>query len=166
MGEFRTGFGEVFSLERRLPALGWKPRRRGVGNLGDAIDIPDFGGGDDFGILAIIATVIFVVIAALVLVPLLLFMAEVAVVVALVIPITIVALVLGGKRHTVSLRRVSDGLTVDSRQVRGVYGSIKGGRELRAAAERGAYPVRSVGAPTASGMTTPYDRPPGRPARG
>lgn len=148
MSEIRTGLGEVFTLERRLPRLGWKPKTRELANGSDFLGPADFGGDDVFGLIvgAIVA-----IIAIAVLIPLLLFVAEVALLVALVIPVTILALVVGLKRHTVQLTRKADGITVDRREVRGIYGSFRAGRELRSAAERGAYLVKSV-AP--SGATT------------
>ncbi|MDQ8043608.1 MAG: hypothetical protein AAGC46_04835 [Solirubrobacteraceae bacterium] len=139
MAEIRTSLGEVYELERRLPSLGWKPRRRGVGDWTDALDVPDFGDADDLGILAVIGIVIFAIVAILILIPLLLFVAEVALVVALIIPLTIFALALGLKQHTVLLTRKADGKVVDTRSVHGVLGTVRAGRELRSAANAGAY---------------------------
>jgi hypothetical protein len=147
MSEIRTSLGEVYELERRLPRIGWKPKRREVLDASDALDFGDFGGGDDLGILAVIGIVIFAIVAILVLVPLLLFVAEVALVIALIIPITIFALGVGLKQHTLVLTRKSDGAVVDTRSVHGVFGSVRARRDLKAKAESGAY--RMIKAPPA-----------------
>lgn len=138
MSSFRTALGAEFSLERRLPSLGWRPRVRRDTADGSWIDVPDVG-GDDLGVLAIIGLVIAVIVAAIVLVPLLLFVAEVALVIALVIPLTIVALLVGIKQHAVVLTRLSDGVVVDQRQAHGLLGSLRAARALRSAAHAGAY---------------------------
>jgi hypothetical protein len=82
--------------------------------------------------------ILLAIVLVLVVFPLLLFVAELALLVALIIPITILALVVGLKQHTVLLRR-SDGVVVDQRSVHGVVGTIRAGRALRAAAHAGAY---------------------------
>lgn len=138
MSEVRTSLGTVYELERHLPSLGWKPRLRGKDD-GSWLDVPDFGGGDDLGIFAIIGLIVLAVLLVIVLVPLLLFVAELALVIALIIPVTIFALVIGLKQHTVILRRKADGVVVDQRSVHGVLGTVRAGRALKAAAHAGAY---------------------------
>lgn len=134
--EIRTSLGEVYELERHLPRLGWKPKFRG--RDGSGLDGIDLGGGDDLGIFAILGIILLAVVLIVVIVPLLLFVAEVALVIALIIPLTVLALVVGIKQHTVVLKR-ADGRVVDQRSVHGVVGSVRAGRQLRAAALAGAY---------------------------
>ncbi|MDO9353692.1 MAG: hypothetical protein Q7T55_08350 [Solirubrobacteraceae bacterium] len=132
----QTAFGQSFELERHLPSIGWKPKFRGRDGSGFDL-VPDIG-GDDFGIFAIFGLIILAVVLVLVIFPLLLFVAEVALLVALIIPVIVLALVLGIKQHTVLLRR-SDGVVVDQRSVHGVVGTLRAGRALRAEAHAGAY---------------------------
>lgn len=137
MSTFTTALGESYTIERRLPQIGWRPSWRGTTDVADAsfLDV-----GDADGILAAIA-VLFLVIGLIVIVlPLLLFVAELALVVALVIPLTVVAIAFGVVTHTVQVRRGGkDGEVVDQRQVRGVISSWRAKRELRSAAEAGTY---------------------------
>ncbi len=131
----RTSLGQVFELERHLPSIGWKPRFRGRDLDPSGLD---FGGGDDFGIFAVIGVILLAVFLVIVIIPLLIFVAELALVLALIIPITVFALAIGLKQHTVLLRR-SDGVVVDQRSVHGVVGSMRAARELTAAAHAGSY---------------------------
>jgi hypothetical protein len=148
VSEIRTSLGEVYELQRRLPRIGWKPKSRDVVDVSDALNFVDVG-GDDLGILAVIGIFILAIVAILVLVPLLLFVAEVALLIALIIPITVVALAVGLKQHTLVLTRKGDGAIVDTRSVHGVFGSVRAKRELRAKAESGAY--RLIKAPPVQG---------------
>lgn len=138
MGSFRTSLGEEFVIERHLPAIGWRPSMRGRGR--DWLDLPDFGGGDDLGVFAVIGLFLLALVLLLLLLPFLLFVLELALLLALVIPLAILALVLGVKQHTVVLRSGSKaGPVVDQRQAHGVLGTVRQGRALRAAANSGAY---------------------------
>lgn len=130
-----TSLGQTYELERHLPNLGWKPKMRGRDS---GLDFPDIGGGDDFGIFAVIGVILLAVFLIVVIVPLLLFVAELALLLALIIPLTLFALAVGLKQHTVLLRN-SAGVVVDQRSVHGVIGSVRAGRQLKAAAVAGLY---------------------------
>lgn len=136
MSTFRTALGQEFSIERRLPPIGWKPKFRGqdVGDIG-SFDL----GGDDLGIFAILGLIIAAIVLVLVLIPVLLFVAELALVLALIIPLTILALAVGLKQHLVVLRDKSTGAVVDQRSVHGVVGTLRAGRALKSAANAGSY---------------------------
>lgn len=137
MSTFTTALGETYTVERRLPSIGWRPSWRGSKDPSDAafLDI-----GDADGILAVLALFFLVIALVVIVLPLLLFVAELALVVALVIPLTILGLALGIVTHTVQVRRGGkDGEIVEQRQVRGVISSWRTVRELRDAAEAGSY---------------------------
>lgn len=137
MGSFRTGLGQEFVIERHLPNIGWRPKFRGqdIGDMGGL----DIGGGDDFGIFAVIGLIVLVIFLILVAIPLLIFVAELALVLALIIPLTVLALVLGIKQHTVVLREQASGRVVDQKSVHGVVGTLRAARAFKAAANAGAY---------------------------
>jgi hypothetical protein len=132
---FTTALGETYTVERRLPRVGWRPRYRGVDP-----GFGDFGGAADDGILGVIGAVILAITLLVIVLPFLLFVAELALLVALVIPIVLFAIALGVVTHTVQVRAGGkDGAIVDRREVRGMIASWRGARELRSAAEAGAY---------------------------
>jgi hypothetical protein len=141
MATFTTALGEVYTVERRLPRLGWQPRYRGLRD--GATDLIPLGPGDD--ILGWIGAIVFVLFAVVVLLPLLLFVAEVAVFVAIVIPLLVLGLGFGAVRHSVLVRAGGkDGPVIATREVRGAVASWRAARELRAQAEDGA--LRSAAA--------------------
>lgn len=148
MSTFTTALGETYTVERRLPSLGWRPRWRGSSEAADLLSVPDFGDGD--GILAVIGFAVLALVAVLVLLPLLLFVGEVALVIAIVIPLTVLALAVGLVRHTVQVRKgasAGEGQVLDQCEVRGAISSWRAARELRAAAEAGAYRAQAAQAP-------------------
>lgn len=152
MSTFTTALGEVYTVERRLPQIGWRPSWRGTTDPSDAafLDV-----GDADGILAAIALLFLVIALVVIVLPLLLFVAEVALLIALVIPLTVIAIAVGVVTHTVQVRRGGkDGEVVDQRQVRGVISSWQAARALRSAAESGSYRVRST-ASSPSGAAWP-----------
>lgn len=138
MSSFRTSLGQEFAIERRLPSIGWKPKFRGK-DVSDLGDLADLGGGDDFGIFAVFGLILLAIIMVVLIVPLLLFVAELAIVFALVIPMALLALAVGLKQHLVLLRDNGTGVVVDQRSVHGVIGTVRAGRELKRAANAGAY---------------------------
>jgi hypothetical protein len=140
MGSFTTALGEEFTVERRLPRVVWRPRYRGADPA-----FGDFGGAVDDSILGVIGAVLFAITLVIIVIPFLLFIAEVALIVAVVVPVVLFALAVGLVSHSVVLRAGDKtGAIVASRQVRGVISSWRAARELRSAAESGAY--RSAGA--------------------
>lgn len=136
MSTFRTALGQEFAIERRLPPIGWKPKFRGRDMDPTGLD---FMGGDDLGIFAVIGVIIAAVFLVLVAIPLLIFVAELALVLALIIPLTILALAVGLKQHLVVLRDHATGAVVDQRSVHGVVGTVRAARALKSAANAGAY---------------------------
>lgn len=152
MDAFQTPLGEAFVVERRLPRVGWRPRLRGkTAGISDLVTPDDLGSDILSAICVAISAIVFLLVA----IPLLLLVAEVALVVALIVPTTVLALVLGIKRHTVVLLRVADDRVVETRRVRGVLGSWRAGRALRAAALSGAYRLQ----PGRRAPTAPLRRP-------
>lgn len=151
MSEFQTGLGDRYRIERRFPRPAWRPRYRGVRDgAGDLIPV----GVDDsfFGWIGAIVAVVFIVV---VLLPLALFVLELAAFIALLLPLLVLGITLGIVRHTVVVRRVplaggeAEGTPLDSREVRGMLASLRAARELRSAAEAGAYRVSASAAGSA-----------------
>jgi hypothetical protein len=134
MSSFRTALGDGYTIERRLPRPGWRPRYRGLRD--GATDLIPFDAGDD--ILGWIGAIFFVLFAVVVLLPLLLFVAEVAAFVAIVIPLLVLGLGFGAVRHSVVVRAGGKyGPVIATREVRGVVASWRAARELRDEAEAG-----------------------------
>lgn len=164
MSEFQTGLGERYRIERRFPRPAWRPRYRGVRK--GATDLIPTGVDDSFfGWIGAIVAVVFIVV---VLLPLALFVLELAAFVALLVPLLVLAIALGVVRHEVVLLgdplpgHDADRIPLDARRVRGMLASLRAARELRSAAEAGSYRTVTSAAPSAGltgGGTAPLPGP-------
>jgi hypothetical protein len=89
--------GRTWKLSRRMSLFAWRPRWRWFD------DVPDLSGGLDFddGVVMLVAGVVLVALVALLVLPLLLFVAEVALVFALLPALSLGLIVVGLRRHSV-----------------------------------------------------------------
>ncbi len=99
MSTFTTALGEVYTVERRLPRVAWRPRYRGADPA-----FGDFAGAVDDSILGVIGAVFFAITLVIIVIPFLLFVAELALVIAIVIPVVLFGLAVGAVRHTVVIK--------------------------------------------------------------
>jgi hypothetical protein len=89
--------GRTWKLSRRMSLFAGRPRWRWFD------DVPDLSGGLDFddGVVMLVAGVVLVALVALFVLPLLLFVAEVALVFALLPALLLGLIVIGLRRHSV-----------------------------------------------------------------
>lgn len=133
MSTFTTALGEVYTVERRLPRVAWRPRYRGADPA-----FGDFAGAVDDSILGVIGAVFFAITLVIIVIPFLLFVAELALVIAIVIPVVLFGLAVGAVRHTVVIKAGdAKGPVLASREARGVVASVRAARALRAEADAG-----------------------------
>jgi hypothetical protein len=128
--------GTRYRIERRLPPLSWRVRLRET----DWID-PFELMFDDVAGLALIPLLLLASLALAILIPLLVFVLEVALIVAVVAPLALLAIAVGLRRHVVVLVRDGDRQVVVSRPARGVIASRRAGRALAAQARAGQLPA-------------------------
>ncbi|MEH3054769.1 MAG: hypothetical protein PGN13_12325 [Patulibacter minatonensis] len=138
MGTFETALGEIYTVERRLPRMAWRPHLRDPTDGIDGFDVGDLV-PDEAEALLVCGVFVLAILLLIFVVPVLLFVAELALIIAIVIPVVLLLISVGLVRHSVVLRAGDGGPELDRRQVRGWISSYRAVQELKGLAASGTY---------------------------